>query len=154
MCTHVRVCVHACMCACVRVCGGCHSDDGIPGVEISVKAGSHEVLLLYGDSAHGLYGWKMRCVGTWQDMGPERQAGSRLGEAPGPGWCGGGLDERLLCWKVAGPGTGLNQTGYRVKDRYASSQIFFCSRNMAVVAGGPWEQVGMTLKLCEACKLT
>lgn len=67
---YVCICVCVCVCSCVRVCvEGATVTKGIPGVEISVKAGSHEVLWLYVDSAHALHGWQMRCVGNMAGHG-------------------------------------------------------------------------------------
>lgn len=96
--------------------------------------------------------WGVR--GAWQDMGPEGQAGTRVGKALGLGrvrqgalgkpskWASGRARHRAEWDRLGG-----------VKDHHASSRLFLLSRNVAVIVGGRWEQAGMTLQLCETHKL-
>lgn len=88
----------------------------IPEMEIPVKAGSREVLWLYGDNARDLHGWRMGCVGNvagHRARGTSRdQSGRGLGEEGGLELVVGGKHhENILSWKVTGPGMGLTEAG-------------------------------------------
>lgn len=52
---------------------------------------------------------------------------------------------------------GLSRAGQAAKDSYTSSQMSFFSRDLSVIVGGPWRQVGrrasVTRKFGEALKL-
>lgn len=52
---------------------------------------------------------------------------------------------------------GLSRAGQAAKDSYTYSQMSFFSRDLSVIVGGPWRQVGrrasVARKFCEALKL-